>query len=138
MGDLDVATVQLSAVIESLLELGVMVHDFQGTETSRDGLAIKINQTISQLDAIKRLTNSSSTLRATSVPADVIHSYIELGRNPDVYTREFVEITRETNQHLRGKQLALNQLRNTLAESIKHEFPDLGPTVDGILKRTDL
>lgn len=33
--------------------------------------------------------------------------YIENGRNPDVYTREFVELTGKQNQYINGKMKAM-------------------------------
>ncbi len=32
----------LAHIIESFIELGVMVHDFQGTEAAREGLVAKV------------------------------------------------------------------------------------------------
>lgn len=65
-----------------------------------------------------------------------IVAYIEDGRNPDVYTREFVEIVRKINQHLNGKSKAYTDLRDTLAEKIVKEFPEMKMAVEEIQERT--
>ena len=44
--------------------------------------------------------------------------YVETGRNPDIYTREFVELTQRNNQHLAGRCQALTRFGRILAEEI--------------------
>lgn len=121
----------LQALIESLIELGVMVHDFQGTPQSHTALTHKANQVVSLLSG---LTNSPFALQYP-IPVDVI-SYIEDGRNPDIYTREFVEVTAKTNARLKGKMLAFRKLRDVLGEKLVQEFPHLKNGVENINERT--
>jgi mediator of RNA polymerase II transcription subunit 10 len=40
------------------------------------------------------------------IPLDVVE-YIENGRNPDVYTREFAELLAKQNQFVNGKMKAM-------------------------------
>lgn len=69
------------------------------------------------------------------IPLDVLQ-YIEDGRNPDVYTREFVESVRKSNQYLKGKTRAFGVLRDNLSEQIVKEFPELELDVGVILDNT--
>ncbi|CEP22657.1 NUT2 [Cyberlindnera jadinii] len=115
-------------------ELLVQVHDFQGTESSRDGLAIVMNSTVENLEKLQR--SNLTALDNVQIPLDVVQ-YIEDGRNPDVYTREFVEATRKSNQYLRGKMVAMRQLRDVLAQKISTEFSELEPSVKDIIERTN-
>ena len=48
--------------------------------------------------------------------------YVERGRNPDIYTRMFVEGTRRNNQLLRGKMAAFAGFRDVLAEEMRGEM----------------
>lgn len=123
---------QLQALVESFIELGVLVHDNQGTHQSHTALTHKTNQVISQLSG---LTNSPFT-QQYPIPIDVI-SYIEDGRNPDIYTREFVEVTAKSNARLKGKMLGFGTLRDVLGEKLVEEFPHLADAVENIKARTD-
>lgn len=124
----------LAHLVESFIELGIIVHDFQGTDTSKDALSMRLNHTI---DELYKLQNpQSKSLDQVPIPLDVLQ-YIEDGRNPDVYTREFVEATKKSNQYLRGKMIAMKQLRDVLGKKISSEFPELSEVVEDITKRTD-
>ncbi|CUM48498.1 Mediator of RNA polymerase II transcription subunit 10 [Debaryomyces fabryi] len=122
---------QLQGLIDSFIELGVLVHDNQGTQQSHTALTHKTNQVISQLSS---LTDSGFT-QQYPIPVDVI-SYIEDGRNPDVYTREFVEVTARSNARLKGKMLGFQKLRDVLGDKLSKEFPELGDAIEDIKKRT--
>lgn len=130
-GPLVSTTEQLQGLIESFIELGVLVHDNQGTQQSHTALTHKTNQVISQLSS---LTDSGFT-HQYPIPVDVI-SYIEDGRNPDVYTREFVEVTAKSNARLKGKMLGFQKLRDVLGDKLGKEFPELGSAIEDIKKRT--
>ncbi|ODV94830.1 hypothetical protein PACTADRAFT_76437 [Pachysolen tannophilus NRRL Y-2460] len=124
---------QLAIIIETLLHLGVLVHDFQGTEDAKIGLTSLMSKLITQLQVIDKPEES---LDKVPIPLDVLQ-YIEDGRNPDVYTREFVESVRKSNQYLKGKTLAFTRLRDTLGDQIISEFPELKDEVQDIIKRTN-
>ncbi|QPG77132.1 hypothetical protein FOA43_004536 [Brettanomyces nanus] len=124
---------ELSDIIETFVHLGVQVHDFQGTEEAKLGLANNINKVVSELEKL----SDKPDLKSIAIPLDIIN-YVEDGRNPDIYTREFVEVVRKLNQYLNGKSLALQNFRNTLGAAIKQEFPELADQVDDIKARTDL
>ncbi len=123
----------LKHLIELLIKIGVQVHDSEGTDASREGLFNNLNLSI---DELYKLQRPQKGLEQVPIPLDVLQ-YIEDGRNPDVYTREFVEATKKSNQYLRGKMLAMRDLRDTLGKKISAEFPELTEVVDDITKRTD-
>lgn len=62
--------------------------------------------------------------------------YIEDGRNPDIYTREFVEIVIKQNQFMKGKMEAYRDFRDVLAEQIKVSFPELREKVEEVVEGT--
>lgn len=84
--------------------------------------------------SLSRFSQSSQQLQL-NVPADVV-SYVELGRNPDIYTREFVEGTQRLNQERKGRSEAYAAFRDALAKEIKSELPELQTGVDDVLRRT--
>ncbi|ODV84203.1 hypothetical protein CANARDRAFT_201348 [[Candida] arabinofermentans NRRL YB-2248] len=122
---------ELADIIETFIHLGVQVHDFQGTEEAKTGLSNNINKVITQLQSL----SSKDDLKDISIPLEIIN-YIEDGRNPDVYTREFVEVVRKVNQYLNGKSAAFEQFRNLLGDKIKQEFPELESEVESIKRKT--
>ncbi|KAK6459511.1 mediator of RNA polymerase II transcription subunit 10 [Scheffersomyces xylosifermentans] len=122
---------QVSALIESFIELGVLVHDNQGTAQSHTALTHKTNQVISQLSGL----TSSPFTHQYPIPVDVI-SYIEDGRNPDIYTREFIEVTAKSNARLKGKMHGFAKLRDVLGNKLGNEFPRLVDSIEDIKKRT--
>jgi mediator of RNA polymerase II transcription subunit 10 len=69
------------------------------------------------------------------VPPEVIE-YVEGGRNPDIYTREFVELVQRGNEHMRGKMRAFGSFRDVLAEEIVSAMPELREQVERIVDET--
>lgn len=95
-------------------------------------------------DQIKSLSSSLQTLHTTasttqlpSVPPELIH-YVENGRNPDIYTREFVELVRRGNQTFNGKLQAFAGFRDMLARDIASAMPELRDDVDRIMEGAGL
>ncbi|BAO42120.1 Mediator of RNA polymerase II transcription subunit 10 [Kluyveromyces marxianus] len=134
--DLVEAEQRLAAIIDSFIELGVSVYDFPGTEDSMQGMVTNLKRNVDRMKQLNQQANDpESQLQNFLVPLDVLQ-YIEDGRNPDVYTREFVEAIRRSNQYQRAKIHGLIKLRDSLAEKIVDELPDLQPHVERIIART--
>lgn len=128
---------QVAAIIESFIELGVSVYDYPDTPEATQGMVTNLRRNVDRLARLNQRSNDpESALAQVDIPLEVIQ-YIEDGRNPDIYTREFVEAIRRSNQYQRAKMHALKQLRDSLADKITDEFPDLAPSVQDILRRTD-
>lgn len=121
---------QLQNLIDSLIELGVLVHDNQGTQQTHQVLIHKFNQLVNQLSSL-----SESDLKEYPIPIDII-SYIEDGRNPDIYTREFVEVNAKSNARLKGKMKNFGKLRDILGQKLEYEYPELKEDLDVIKERT--
>ncbi|EDO15681.1 hypothetical protein Kpol_1008p19 [Vanderwaltozyma polyspora DSM 70294] len=128
---------QVASIIESFIELGVSVYDFPGTPEASQGMVTNLRRNVDRLKKLNQNSNRVDTqLQNVDIPLEVVQ-YIEDGRNPDIYTREFVEAIRRSNQYQRAKMHGLKQLRDSLAEKIVEEFPDLSDTVQDIVRRTD-
>ncbi|KAK5636674.1 hypothetical protein RRF57_012386 [Xylaria bambusicola] len=89
--------------------------------TSRDVLAAELTALSRSLQTIHR---TSTTRTLPQVPPELVQ-YVDNGRNPDVYTREFVELVRRGNQLMRGKQSAFASFRDVLAGEIENAMPEL-------------
>lgn len=74
-------------------------------------------------DSLAALSSSSSAL-PTQIPHEII-DYVEDGRNPDIYTREFVELAQRGNQYLRSKCEAFARFSEILGDEIVKAMPEL-------------
>lgn len=91
----------------------------------------------------KTLSRSLQTLHTSASPPNTLPSvppelleYVENGRNPDIYTREFVELVRRGNQLMRGKMNAFGTFRDVLAEQMTAAMPELRDDVARVLQAT--
>ena len=78
---------------------------------------------------------SSTSAPATRVPPELIQ-YVDGGRNPDIYTREFVELARRTNQLMKGKKEAFASFRDILAREMASALPEVRADVEHVMKET--
>lgn len=61
---------------------------------------------------------------------------MEDGRNPDIYTREFVELVQKGNQYLKGKAEAFESFRDVLAREMEGAMPEVGEEVRRVVDAT--
>lgn len=87
---------QLRQTIETLVEISLLVHDTTGTQENKEGLIEQMDTLVKEFQRLKEIKCDKQ------IPIDVI-DYIDQGRNPDVYTREFVELLLKQNQFIHGK-----------------------------------
>lgn len=136
--ELGVMEEQIRSIIESFIELGVSVYDFPGTPEASQGMVTNLKRNVDRIFKLNQTSNDpQSALKDVNVPLEVVQ-YIEDGRNPDIYTREFVEAIRRSNQYQRAKMHGMGMLRDSLAEKIKEQFPELKDDVENIVQRTNM
>ncbi|KAG5984758.1 hypothetical protein E4U55_003270 [Claviceps digitariae] len=126
---------QLKDVIQDLYQIMVQVSTYDSTgRSSRDVLSNEV-RTLSRSIQTVHATASSPQAALPSVPPELLE-YVENGRNPDIYTREFTELVRRGNQLMRGKCLAFGQFRDVLAGEMAAAMPELRRDVDRVLEDT--
>jgi mediator of RNA polymerase II transcription subunit 10 len=104
---------------------------------SRDVLAAEIKSLQQSLQAIHRTATTPSPEQSLPhVPPELIQ-YVENGRNPDIYTREFVELVRRGNQLMKGKQSAFRGFRDALADEMSKAMPEVREDARRIVEATD-
>lgn len=69
------------------------------------------------------------------IPIELIE-YVEETRNPDIYTREFVELVMRYNQQQKGRSEAFADFRDILAEQMMVGIPDIKQDVQKVLVAT--
>jgi len=103
---------------------------------SRDALAGDLSNLSGSLQQAHRLASEMHLAGIDAgVPETLIH-YVENGRNPDIYTREFVELVRRMNQLMRGKMRAFTSFRDVLAGEMESALPELTDDVRRVLECT--
>ncbi|CEI38699.1 hypothetical protein FVEN_g4750 [Fusarium venenatum] len=125
---------QLKDIIQDLYQIMVQVSTYDSA--GRSSREVLINE-------IKTLSESLRTLHASASPPNNLPSvppelleYVEHGRNPDIYTREFVELVRRGNQLMRGKLNAFGSFRDILAENMTTAMPELRDDVAQVVEAT--
>lgn len=110
---------------------------------TREVLAAQLTQLSTALQAVGRLADAATHQAQAQgggpsladVPLELI-TYVDGGRNPDIYTREFVELVRRENQLMRGKAAAFGSFRDVLAREIASANPELRDDVAAVVLGT--
>lgn len=103
---------------------------------TRDVLAAQLSQLSTALQDIHRLAGDAQASGTLSdIPRELI-LYVDNGRNPDIYTREFVELVRRENQLMRGKMRAFAGFRDVLGREIANANPELREDVARVVVGT--
>ena len=61
---------------------------------------------------------------------------MESSRNPDIYTREFVELVQKLNQQLKGRTKAYADFRDVLAREMMSALPDCRNDITRVVEST--
>ncbi|KAF9936624.1 RNA polymerase II mediator complex subunit [Mortierella alpina] len=125
---------KLQELIECLLELSITVYDFQNESGSL--VHQKIQELITQLSDIEGFKDKLDMM----VPWEVL-SYIEDGKNPDLFSKTFVEAVAGENQFTNGKITALKasgsldqSFEAALSQNLESSFPEETTEYTEILK----
>ena len=78
---------------------------------------------------------SNPPLASIQVPPEIV-SYVDAARNPDIYTREFVELVQRGNQDLKGKREAFAGFQAVLAREMRSAMPECAGEVDRVVGKT--
>ncbi|CAG8925900.1 unnamed protein product [Penicillium salamii] len=132
---------ELKEVIQHLFEIQSAVHGYLGPETQQE-LVRKIKSLTLALSTLSTHTQppksqdilpdqdpSNPLLANIQLPPEII-DYVDSARNPDIYTREFVELVQRGNQDLRGKREAFAGFRDVLAREMRSAMPECRAEVD--------
>ncbi|KAI3531163.1 transcription factor subunit Med10 [Colletotrichum abscissum] len=132
---------QLKDTIQDLYQILVQVTTYNATPSAPTAPALA--------DSVQALSHSLQRVHMTAtagappspdlpgalpkIPPELVQ-YVENGRNPDIYTREFVELVRRGNQLMKGKMSAFAQFRDVLADHVERGMPELREDVGRVLE----
>ncbi|KAL9094606.1 MAG: hypothetical protein Q9165_003165 [Trypethelium subeluteriae] len=138
---LDEVDDSLRVTIQNLYELIIQSNDHHGP-TTQNAQANSIRSLARNLAHLSNLAaqhsdaaNPSSKSSIPAIPPEIIQ-YVEEGRNPDIYTREFVEVVQKHNQLLKGRADAMTRFQYVLAREMKGAMPELEGSVRQIVEAT--
>ncbi|KAI1337939.1 mediator complex, subunit Med10 [Xylariaceae sp. FL0016] len=104
--------------------------------TSRDALTHELSHLSRTLRDVHRTASTpDADASLPHIPPELV-TYVDNGRNPDIYTREFVELVRRGNQVLAGKQRAFASFRDVLAREVEAAMPELREDVALVVRST--
>jgi len=86
----------------------------------------------SLLQNLLQLSQASRHL-PTYIPYDIIQ-YVENSRNPDIYTRQFVELVMRYNQQLKGRSEAFAHFRDILGREMMSGIPEIADDVRKVVE----
>ncbi|KAK4123294.1 hypothetical protein N657DRAFT_646046 [Parathielavia appendiculata] len=137
--DLQNVQEEVKNVIQDLFQILVQVSNYDALgRPTREPLAQDfqtLDETLRTLHATALSASTTSNGADKAIPEPLIH-YVENGRNPDIYTREFVELVRRMNQLARGKTHAFRDFRDVLAREMSIALPELRADVGRVLEAT--
>ncbi|KAL2794395.1 mediator complex, subunit Med10 [Aspergillus keveii] len=146
---------EIKDIIQHLFEIQSAVHGYLGPETQQE-LVRKIKNLTTSLHTLSIHTrdepsstdpsNSTNNTNANINPSDPpitsialppeIIDYVDAARNPDIYTREFVELVQRGNQDLKGKKEAFASFRDVLAREMRGAMPEVRGEVEKVIRAT--
>lgn len=126
----------LKKVAEDLFQMQQQVQGFvPETQT------ILINQMTELAQSLAALRNNTSPTVSPDNPIHQTHiapeiiDYVDDGRNPDIYTRDFVELVQRGNAVMNGKQKAFRDFSQVFAAALKENISDISDDVNRIMAR---
>ncbi|EPX71138.1 mediator complex subunit Med10 [Schizosaccharomyces octosporus yFS286] len=118
---------KLEDTTQSLYDLALVIYNLEDT-TPPDTIPENISTLVNHLRTLPKIASKTNE----PISQDVL-DYVEQGRNPDVYARQFSELVQKDNQYVHGKFKVMEEFQQTLAEEITSAYPKLRNQVDEIL-----
>ncbi|KAK2738185.1 RNA polymerase II mediator complex subunit [Myotisia sp. PD_48] len=152
--DITLSTIDddLKEVIQNFFEIQSAVHGYLGPETHQElmrklkSLTISLKTLADHTDPSQAPSSSPQPntsgvsppdppIHAIQLPPEIV-DYVDGARNPDIYTREFVELVQKGNQDLKGKAEAFASFRDALAREMASAMPECRKEVIRVVEAT--
>lgn len=122
-------------IIQHLSEIQIQTHGY--VPETQELLVEKMTDLAESLSRLQDMTS------ATASPNNYIHQvqiapeivdYVDDGRNPDIFTRDFVENVQRGNAVINGKQQAFRDFSEIYAKALKEGIPGVSRQVDKVMR----
>ncbi|KAF2030639.1 mediator of RNA polymerase II transcription subunit 10 [Setomelanomma holmii] len=124
------AEAQLKDIVQNLYNLIVQSYDHHGSKT-QEAMKREVQSLIQNLVKLSRTAPSVYI----DIPPEVTN-YVENSRNPDIFTREFVETVQRMNQMLKGRTDALQTLQEQIAWQLSNVIPEMKDDIEKAIQST--
>jgi mediator of RNA polymerase II transcription subunit 10 len=134
----DVPT-KIKDVIHTLYEVQSHTHGF--VPETQTLLINKMKDLTQQLADLQRLTDKNlspdNPVQKIDVAPEIV-DYVDDGRNPDIFTRDFVELVQRGNAVMNGKRAAFRDFSQLLARGMKEGIGGVDKQVDMIMENAGI
>jgi mediator of RNA polymerase II transcription subunit 10 len=125
----------LKDIIQSLSELQMQTHGY--VPETQNLMVDKMTDLAESLSRLQTLTSPRESpqnpIHNVQVAPEII-DYVDDGRNPDIFTRDFVENVQRGNAVVNGKQQAFRDFTEIYAQALKEGLPGTSRQVDKIME----
>jgi mediator of RNA polymerase II transcription subunit 10 len=126
-------------VVGDLYDMQSKTHGFIPETT--DLLVDRIGELTEKLAHLKEQTDPSrapsNPIHKVSIAPEIV-DYVDDGRNPDIFTREFVENVQRGNAVINGKKQAFRDFSVILAQKMKERLKGVDEGVDMVMRNAGL
>lgn len=125
---------KIKDVIQNLYDVQSQTHGF--VPETQDLLIDKMAELTQSLADLQRLTDKNLSPNNPVHDIDLapeIVDYVDDGRNPDIFTRDFVELVQRGNAVVNGKKLAFRDFSVVFAKKLKEGIGGVGRHVDAVM-----
>lgn len=127
---------KIKDVIQNLYEFQQHIHAFRPEQ--QNGMLTKVDHIAGSLKELHAASqDETNPIQHIRVAPDII-DYVDAGRNPDIYTREFVELVQRGNSVMKGKQKAFRDFSRIFAKALKDNFDGMDDEVDTIMRHAGI
>lgn len=122
-------------IIQDLTEIQIQTHGY--VPETQDLLVDKMTNLAESLSRLQNLTSASASpnnyIQQVQIAPEIV-DYVDDGRNPDIFTRDFVENVQRGNAVINGKQQAFKDFSEVYAKALKEGIPGVSQQVDKIME----
>ncbi len=127
--------VTLKDIIQYLSEIQMQTHGY--VPETQNLMVDKMTDLAESLSRLQTLTSPrespNNPIHNVQVAPEII-DYVDDGRNPDIFTRDFVENVQRGNAVINGKQQAFRDFTEIYAQALKEGIPGTSRQVDKVME----
>ncbi|EHY52492.1 hypothetical protein ABEF92_006113 [Exophiala dermatitidis] len=126
-------------IIQELTDIQIQTHGY--VPETQDLLVDKMTELAESLSRLQNLTSTTASpnsyIHNVQIAPEIV-DYVDDGRNPDIFTRDFVENVQRGNAVINGKQHAFAEFAKIYAKALKEGIPGVASQVDKVLANAGL
>jgi mediator of RNA polymerase II transcription subunit 10 len=125
---------KIRQIVNTLTDIQTLTHGY--LPETQNILVDRLTELTESLSTLKTLTSptesASNPIHNVAVAPEIV-DYVDDGRNPDIFTRDFVELVQRGNAVINGKQAAFRDFTEIYAQKLKEGIPAVSRQVDRVL-----